>query len=404
MPTDEERSLRIRRVTGRARERLQYVASLMRDKRMDDARDELLAILHEDEKFILARMMLGGLYMAQQLHTDAFDQFKYAIDIDPLQVQPHIRAGMCCFLLNDLDQARSLLQTALDLDPKQAAAHAGMAQVLAKTDQVEQAISHLEEALRLDPQMTTARMLLAQLLSQSGDDDGAVAELADFVQTNPDNVGLSVQLALLEAKKGNHEKAIALVETVLKANPQARRLWGLLGTAKMETRDYAGAEAAFAKALELNPGDAGVSLNQVGALIKQGKLDQARDILQKVPRVGPLASLAQKYYGDLYAARQQYDEAVASYLAAILQTADGETIVAEVESAAGAGADNEAKIPHFEAAIEKVREQAIAKAREEARKARQADRGGIAAGRTTDLPGTPWMGLGRAVADRSPQS
>ncbi len=367
----------VRRVNSDARERLQYVVSLMREDRFDEARDELLTMLQEDEKSTQARMMLGSLYLRQEMHSDALDQFKQVIANDPLQVQAHVWAGTCCLRLNDLDQAKALLQTALDLDSKQARAHVGLAQVLAQTGQAAQAMSHVEEALRLDPQMAPARLLMAQLLSDAGNVDAAIDELNGFVETNPDHMGASVRLAMMERSKGNNARSVELLEAALQTNPRSGRIWDLLGRMKMVVKDYEGAERAFTEVIELDTQDRAAPFRLVDVLIKQGKLDQARDILQTLPRRGRMTSVVHRYYGDIYAARQHYDEAVLSYRASVLHTPDGERTLAEIEAAAGPNADSEAKVPHFRAAFDRLRD----KRREEGRKG---ERGGFGAGRRAE--------------------
>jgi tetratricopeptide (TPR) repeat protein len=375
MAATKEWSPRVRRAGGEDNERLQYVTSLMREERFDEARDELLEMLHEDEKSIQARMVLGSLYLRQQMHADALDQFRYAIAIEPLAAQPHVLAGTCCVKLHDLEEARALLQTALNLDPKQANAHVGMAQVLSQTGQTEQAIAQLEEALRLDPQLAPARIMMATLLSQSGNVDGAIEELEDFVNTNPEHTAASVRLAVMQAKKANYPKTIELLEAALKANPQSSRLWGLLGRIKVAVKDYAGAERAFSEAMELKTEDRNAPIRLVDVLVKQGKLDRAREILQTLPRRGRMASVVHRYYGEIYAARQLYDDAVESYRAAILHTPDGEKIIEEISAAAGADATSASQIPHFLAAFSKMREQAKQK-RDENRASGGGRRGG----------------------------
>lgn len=371
MSSEQQWTPRVRRVSGGDRERMQYVVSLMREQRFDEARDELLATLQEDDRSIPAHMMLGSLYLRQRMHADALDEFKHAIEIDPMHIQAHIRAGTCCLRLKDTDQAKALLQTALDLDPKQTAAHFAMAQAQAQSDETAQAISHLQEALRLDPQMRPARLLLARLLSKSGKTGGAIEELTSLVNTDPDNAGATVQLAMLQARGGNTKKALDLLEKAAKANPDAARVQDLLGRMKMTSKDYAGAEKAFTRSMELNSKDRAAPVRLAEALIKQNKLDQARDLLKNVRRVGRLTGLVHQYYGDIYAAKKLYDDAVQSYTAAILSDPDGESAIAEIEAAAGPGADSKAKVPHFQAAFAERRE----KAREQSRSSDQEERG-----------------------------
>lgn len=394
---EQEWTPRVRRVnSGGGRERLQYAVSLIREERLDEARDELLSILREDRRSIPARMMLGQVYLRQQMHSDALDEFKQAIAIDPLQVQPHVRAGTCCLRMNDIEQAKALFQTALDLDPKQVGAHFGMGQALAQSGQTEQALTHVEEALRLDPQMAPARMLLARLMRQTGNVDDAIEELSGFLNTNPDSAPASVGLAMMERRKGNNKKAIELLDAASKSNPESDRIWDLLGRTKMVVKDYAGAEKAFNEVINLKAQDRSAPLRLVDALVKQGKLEKAQDILKSIPRRGRVTSLVHQYYGDIYAAKRLYEDAVESYRAALLHMPDGERVLAEIDAAAGPGADDKAKIPQFQDAIAKLREEAIAKVREEG----GTDREGLAQRRRANAGGISQGQRGRPGGNR----
>lgn len=82
---------RVRRVEGDNEERIQRAVSLVREKRFDIAQQELLEILHRDEKLTQVRMLLGTIYLRQQMHIDALEQFQQAIAAD---VRWYSR--MCC--------------------------------------------------------------------------------------------------------------------------------------------------------------------------------------------------------------------------------------------------------------------------------------------------------------------
>src|ERR1700721_1824039 len=129
----EQWTRQIRRVNPDEQERLQFAASLLRERRLDEARDELLAILQQNEGSVRAHMMLGVLYQGQRMHAEALEHFRFAVSIDPMNAAAHQRAGSCCLRLNQLEEAGGLLETALHLEPNNAGAHMGMAQLLAKS-------------------------------------------------------------------------------------------------------------------------------------------------------------------------------------------------------------------------------------------------------------------------------
>jgi len=356
--SDQEWQPRIRRIDADGRERLQYIRSLMRDQQIDAARDELLSMLQENDKSVPARLMLGSLYQSQNLLGDALDQYKYAIAVDPMHVQAHLRAGTCCLQMNDVEQARSLISTVLDLDPKQVQARVAMAQVLAKTGQMEEAIVQLEDALRLDPQMAQARMLMAQILNQTGHTAEAIRELSGFVNANPDHSRAAGRLAQLELQQGNTAKAIELLETAVKSEPDSAFIWGMIGRLKLREKDYEGAERAFGEVIRIRPKNPRSSLMLVSALVPQGKLDKARELLKQVPRRGRLGGVVHQQYGDIYAKQKMFEEAAQSYRAALLNSEGGEAVLDEIASSSPQGADGAQLVARLQAAIAKHRAEA----------------------------------------------
>jgi tetratricopeptide (TPR) repeat protein len=353
---EKQWQLRIRRVEDNEQEHLQYVRSLMREQRLDEAREELLAILEQNDKSYSARILYGSLLQRQGAYAEALDQFEYAIGIDPMETQAHLRAGVCCLRMNDIEQARSLLGTALELDPKHASAHLAMASVLSATGETEGAISHLEEVLRLDPQMAPARILKARLLKQSGNISEAIEELGSFVKANPDHVGATVRLARLYEEQGDTEKATELLEAATKIRSDVGMVWALLGRLKLRVNDYAGAEKAFREAVRLRPRNFFNSLGLIRALTPQRKFDEARKLLRRLPRQGDFASIVHQCYGDIYAAQDMHDEAVQSYRAALLQGQGSDQMVKEIDSENFS--DGVARVAYYQAAIAKLRENA----------------------------------------------
>jgi tetratricopeptide (TPR) repeat protein len=378
--SDQQWTPRIRRIDNEGQERLQYVRSLIQEKRVDEARDELLSILEQNDKLGRAHLMLGSLYQGQGLLGEGLEHFKYAIAIDPMDAQAHLRAGICSLRMNRLEDARGLLKTALDLDPKLVAGRVALAQALSRLGETETAIEHVEQALRLDPQLASARQLLAQLLAKSGRPKEAIEELDGFVAANPDNARAAVSLARLQGQQGEAKKAIELLETAAKATPESDNVWSTLGRMKLAAKDYEGAEKAFTELLRVRPESRFAPLQLVSALIPQGKFDQARDILKPLPRRGRMASLVHQYYGDMHVAQKRYDEAVQSYRAAILLSEGGEKTLGDIEVAMGQIKDNRE--------IATLLQTALAKKRDEARsELGQRRRSGEAGGRGPMQPG-----------------
>jgi cytochrome c-type biogenesis protein CcmH/NrfG len=117
------------------------------------------------------------------------------------------------------------------------------------------------------------------------------------------------------------------------------RLWELLGRVLLQLKDEEAAEEALREAIRLRPDRVATHLRLITALLQQAKADEARKVLEDIPRKRRLATIVQKYYGDVYTVQGHHKEAVASYRAALLGTPGGEQTVAAVEEDAGSGAE-----------------------------------------------------------------
>jgi tetratricopeptide (TPR) repeat protein len=131
----------------------------------------------------------------------------------------------------------------------------------------------------------------------------------------------------------------------------------MLGRQKMSQQDYAAAEAAFREAIRLQPENEIGQLALVAALLPQGKLADAIDVLGKVPRRGRLATPVHRLYGDIYAAQEMHGDAIRSYRAALLHSENGKQLIEEVEKSLPPGADQKAETAAYQAACIQLREQ-----------------------------------------------
>jgi tetratricopeptide (TPR) repeat protein len=358
MATQTQWTPRLRRVTDSERERLTYVGTLVRDRRLDDARSELESLLRQNARSFGANVSMGWVCNYQRKAAEALIYFKRAASIDPKRVQPHIMAGYCYLQLRDLDSARSSFEAALEIDPKLPGAHFGMAQVLQRSGDFDAALKQIGQVLRVDPLSSPARLLLANVLRRSGKIDLAIKELEAFLKLVPENFQAYNILSGLYNQEGNHHKAAEMLEAAVKLRPNSVALWGRLGRARMQVNDYEGAEAAYREVARLRPRGRTSSLRLIEALIPQAKFDEALEIIRKIPRRGRIGAMLYKYSGDIFAAQKRNDEAVQSYRAAVIASAGGEKLAAEIDAASQANGDSSATVKLYQAAIADLEEAA----------------------------------------------
>lgn len=120
-----------------------------------------------------------------------------------------------------------------------------------------------------------------------------------------------------------YDKAIAAAQAQIAKSPNNSNFYDLLGTALFDgKKDYAGAETALRKAVDLdkNNSDAIEKLGKVQ--IQQGNMDQALALYQQATKDNPKNPIFYILSGELYDAKQNWDQAKAQYQQALVVSPD----------------------------------------------------------------------------------
>jgi tetratricopeptide (TPR) repeat protein len=351
---------KVTRVSADQRERVIFANSLIRERKFNEAKQELETILANDSNSYSAHMGLGLILQAQGQYEGAVQYFQRAKALDSRQAQPLYLAGLCELRLGDLDKAETLLTGAAELDPKLPAVHVGLAQLESRRNDFAKAISHLSDALELDPQLTPARMLRARLLNKAGESDDAVADIEELLESTPDHRGATVMLANWYDQQGMHEKAAGLLLQALERKSDDPAVWTTLGRIRNNAKDYAAAESCYREGLKLRPKRLASKVGLVEVLIPQGKVEEAREILKTISRRGPMAGIVHRLSGDVFFAEGKHREAVESYRAALLRRQNSEAVLESLakEPAGNGTADWLSLAEQYRSEIKKVQEDA----------------------------------------------
>lgn len=132
----------------------------------------------------------------------------------------------------------------------------------------EKAIEAAERACAKAPNHAYGWAAMGIALNRSGDPDASIAPLRRATALRPNWAEVEGVLAnslwLTEAT----EEGIEVLERALQTAPKMPSLWASLGAARLEMRDIAGAQAAYAEALSLAPDNGKYALNLALAQIR----------------------------------------------------------------------------------------------------------------------------------------
>jgi Flp pilus assembly protein TadD len=182
-----------------------------------------------------------------------------------------------------------------------------------------EAAESFQDALKSWPDNAEAHYWLGSVLFHDGKVDEARKELEMAVRlSRPDYVEPITQLVLFHLARGHADSAFAVLTKQIDRAPQSARLANLLGLVNTARNDQAGAEAAFLRAIRLDPRLVDAHARLADLYRATGKLDQAASHAEQALRLNPrnvnalMASGAvHQERGDAASAHQEYVRALA---------------------------------------------------------------------------------------------
>jgi adenylate cyclase len=182
----------------------------------------------------------------------------------------------------DFSSAKTAFQKALDLNPNAPELHGQYGLYLALTDAPAEALGHVSQALSLEPFSLINNFYGGYVYWIAGDFGKAVAQGRKLVALDPG-------------------------------------FWGghmITGLNLITLQDYAGAQEALEKAMEINYN--GITLSACGALFGlSGEPESARDILTQMTALGKTQVVSNYDMGIVYASIGEADTAVEYFTAAV---------------------------------------------------------------------------------------
>lgn len=143
------------------------------------------------------------------------------------------------------------------------------------------AASLMQEALRSKdaPELYTAYGLSLMGIGQGG---SAITQLEQAYRKDPNQTHAAYALAGLYLRERQSQKAVAIANSLVSGQPGNASFHNLLGLAKSQVRDPAGARAAFEKAVQLDPTLSQATLNLARLDMAAKAFDRARTLLDNV--------------------------------------------------------------------------------------------------------------------------
>ena len=189
--------------------------------------------------------------------------FKRAVDLDSSWSGPHVNMGAIFAQIGNVERARVSYETAVETDPQNPLGYYNLGILLADLGDLQSLQSArwaFETAVELAPALSDARTALADVCLALGDVDRAVTELATIVDEGPDRADA----------------------------------WVNLGAALSVRDDRKGAEAAWRRALRLEPEHVGACCRLADLLARDGRYLEAAILARRAQEID--ATQAEEFF------------------------------------------------------------------------------------------------------------
>jgi arylsulfatase A-like enzyme len=160
------------------------------------------------------------------------------------------------------------------------------------------ALSYLDELLR-EQDAPGARFKRAMALRMAGRLDEASVELDRVAESDPEFAGAALERTRIAAARRDPQETLLWAERHLERFPDHPVAILFRGAAREMLGDAAAAAADYRRALEINPGYRNASLRLAALLVRAGRPDRARPVLERHLVLHPGDELALGLLGSL---------------------------------------------------------------------------------------------------------
>jgi serine/threonine protein kinase/Tfp pilus assembly protein PilF len=226
------------------------------------------------------------------------------------------------------EKAIGLYEAALKQEPNDALAEAGLARAYWRKYEdtnegkwADAATDASAKAMTMNANLAPVQMTAGLIHAAQGKFDVGMEELQKAIELDPRSADAHGTLANAYRKQGRTEDAKKEFQQAMDLDDENWRWPYLMGAMQIDTGDFKGAEESLKAALEKTPENARVLYNLGLVYLKEARLDEARDALQKSvkldSRADPVMAL-----GEVYVRQGDYPNAIATYKRAVKMTPD----------------------------------------------------------------------------------
>lgn len=223
-------------------------------------------------------------------------------------------------------EAIRLATSALQQDPDNLAAHRLLGRIYihnladtsdndAQKQTIASAVEQLQAVQRLDPTDVESQLWLARLYGFQNQPQRAEEQLRSVLNRAPDNEGALEQLSQLYLEEGRPQDAVTLLRDAAGSSDDPT-LYDLLGNAYTKTNDNAKAQAAYARAVALDPDEPSHRHGLAQAMLSNNDYQGALQQFQRLAQMEPESPQNYLRISQIYRHMNELDKAEAALMQA----------------------------------------------------------------------------------------
>lgn len=226
---------------------------------------------------------LGRAAYLERRYERAAEAFARVVESNPAP-DAYFDLALAQQSLEQFDEAVENYQRYLAHHPESFEAHYYLGLIYRLRSDDKKALEHWLEAERHQPDDPDLARELGSLYLEMGNRAEAEKRLNQLEAKSPQ---VLANLGILAKEEGRFPEAARLLRSSLMEDPRKGLVWGHLGDVLAALDQHEEAEAAYRKAIELDPSDFDSTLNLGSLLANQGREDESRGLLERSVELRP---------------------------------------------------------------------------------------------------------------------
>lgn len=263
-------------------------------------------VLKADAKNIEGYILRASVRTAQQKWTEAEQDLKRAIELDPKRVESQLsyakywqeRGKASAEKTTFLAEAEKYFKQALELNSKSSLAHLAFADFLYSNQRLDEAETQLKQAVDAEPNDRIALAAIARFYESRKNLPEAEKYLTRLAEVNPDKNAGRAQLIDLHAREGKVDQAVNEYQELIKQSPKFIHAYVQLAGLLMGKGDLTGAQQQIEAALKVDKQNTDALLMRGRLNINNGKTREAIADLEQVLKNEPKHAMGLYFMAD----------------------------------------------------------------------------------------------------------